>query len=424
MNQRDSYGGFQQVIGRATGWFHLEEIHGRWWFVTPEGRGFIATGFNHAMLKWLNASYNREHWKDVLEHPELYDKMVIDDAKNWNMTMLGYGGLRAKGRFPYAYRITFPGVSNWMLQAEFPDIFAPEFEQQCASAVERDTAGFTEDSYLIGYFFNDCPEWPILDRVSKRRPLNWINAIKSMGPQSAGKQKYVELMRERHGSIESFNAVYGTAFPSFDDVLASQDFIFEVANDDSIRRADDEAFLSLMAERYYSITVDAVRRADSHHLILGEIFDGNRGIPPQVLDAAAKRIDVISTQYYGFFNEQAPNLARWHEASGGKPILLADSCFNCLDQPLPEVVSPRMRNQEERAVAFERYARQALAVPYIVGWIWCGYIDGSNEVEARRQHQGIKDAWGRPHEPLSSTMTRTFERTYELAMQASSPHHN
>ena len=33
----DAYGGTTQLRGKSTGWFHLEKLNGRRWFITPEG---------------------------------------------------------------------------------------------------------------------------------------------------------------------------------------------------------------------------------------------------------------------------------------------------------------------------------------------------------------------------------------------------
>ena len=42
--QRDAYGGWLKLKGRRTGFFHAEQIAGRWWLVTPEGNAFFAKG--------------------------------------------------------------------------------------------------------------------------------------------------------------------------------------------------------------------------------------------------------------------------------------------------------------------------------------------------------------------------------------------
>jgi hypothetical protein len=43
----DSYGGAIKIKAEATGYFRLQEIKGRWFFITPEGHGFIPLGVNH-----------------------------------------------------------------------------------------------------------------------------------------------------------------------------------------------------------------------------------------------------------------------------------------------------------------------------------------------------------------------------------------
>ncbi|MCX7013954.1 MAG: hypothetical protein NTW86_15615 [Candidatus Sumerlaeota bacterium] len=412
--ERDRYGGFLAVKSKATGYFRLEMVDRRWWFITPDGHGFIAVGFNHASPKFLEASYNREYWDKTLPTPQAFEEMAIADAKAWKMTMIGYGAVKPRGRFPYLLRVTFPGPSCWMPEPTYADMFSPEFEAACDSAARTTCTPAAEDPMLIGYAMNDVPEWPILGRVSKRRAMNWIDHIKSRGLDSPGKHAYVSLIRQRHGGIESFNAAYDTHFRSWDELIADGDFVYNVLLKPEIARADDEAFLSLMTDRYYEVGCQAIRRADPNHLLLGEILDGNRGLPREVLATARGRIDALSTQFYGFLKEQAPFLESWHRDSG-KPILLADSSFGMRTEALPEAVGPRLHSQEERAREFERYARQALGVPYIVGWIWCGYIDASAEVERRNQHHGIKDAWGNPHEPLSSRIAATYAELFDIA---------
>ena len=37
----DRYGGFLDINGERTGFFHTERINDRWWLVTPNGHGFF-----------------------------------------------------------------------------------------------------------------------------------------------------------------------------------------------------------------------------------------------------------------------------------------------------------------------------------------------------------------------------------------------
>ena len=38
------YGGFKGTKAKATGFFHVEKIEGKWWFVDPEGYLFFSNG--------------------------------------------------------------------------------------------------------------------------------------------------------------------------------------------------------------------------------------------------------------------------------------------------------------------------------------------------------------------------------------------
>ena len=40
------YNGYTRTHAKATGFFRVEQIDGRWWFVDPEGHLFLSTGIN------------------------------------------------------------------------------------------------------------------------------------------------------------------------------------------------------------------------------------------------------------------------------------------------------------------------------------------------------------------------------------------
>lgn len=42
----DTYGGFTDIKGEKTGFFHTQKIDKRWWLVTPEGHGFFGIGLS------------------------------------------------------------------------------------------------------------------------------------------------------------------------------------------------------------------------------------------------------------------------------------------------------------------------------------------------------------------------------------------
>ena len=47
----DRYGGWMKLAGTKTGFFHTQQIDGRWWLVTPEGHAFFSKGVDHVSYK-------------------------------------------------------------------------------------------------------------------------------------------------------------------------------------------------------------------------------------------------------------------------------------------------------------------------------------------------------------------------------------
>jgi hypothetical protein len=47
----DRYGGWTALKGKATGFFHTEQIAGNWWLVTPDGHAVFSKGVGHPRFR-------------------------------------------------------------------------------------------------------------------------------------------------------------------------------------------------------------------------------------------------------------------------------------------------------------------------------------------------------------------------------------
>jgi len=63
--ERDRYGGWKKISAEATGFFRIEKLENRWWFITPEGNVFMSTGMNHVDYK---EDYSPEFVRFVVGH--------------------------------------------------------------------------------------------------------------------------------------------------------------------------------------------------------------------------------------------------------------------------------------------------------------------------------------------------------------------
>ncbi|MEM3466370.1 MAG: hypothetical protein QW566_07875, partial [Candidatus Jordarchaeales archaeon] len=82
------------MSSRATGFFHVEKIDGKFWFVDPEGNLFISKGVNH--VNYLGdyapslgySPYNR-HIMEKYGSVERWVKETIARLKGWGFNTIG-----------------------------------------------------------------------------------------------------------------------------------------------------------------------------------------------------------------------------------------------------------------------------------------------------------------------------------------------
>ncbi|MHC4700125.1 MAG: hypothetical protein ACYTFQ_06075, partial [Planctomycetota bacterium] len=72
----DPYGGIKSVRSEASGFFRVDKLGGRWWFITPAGHGFISAGVNHV-------DYKGDYSKDFV-------RFVVSNLKDWGFNTIGW----------------------------------------------------------------------------------------------------------------------------------------------------------------------------------------------------------------------------------------------------------------------------------------------------------------------------------------------
>ena len=436
----DEFGGWKRLHLGGTGFFRVEKV-GRWWMVTPEGNAFLSLGVNHIHPDLLFQDYNREYWAEKLGYREkpythqgfeaspAYGKwlaMVEEDFGKWGFNTIG--GLSMINRcpkgIPYTVCVRFVDNCHWMKAEDisFPDVFSPAFAERCREIAKKQCAPRRDDPCLVGYFYSDTPILACRGAHAKEGLLyydnprgevpTWPRAIADLPADAPGKEVYAEFVRARYrGQIEDFNAVYGTSFGGFGELVAGRPPRDPVERERA--HSDEKAFLGKILGRLYSVLRDAVRKFDPNHLILGDRYNGNTELPDAAMTAMIPYCDVLSIQYYGHFAEQKADLEMAYRKTG-KPVLMCDSSFSTPSEEMPNPFGRWVEDQKQRAVAYEAYARAIFSGDYIVGWHWCGYVDRWKASQGFRQHSGIKDAFGKDYE-VAPAMARVNRDVYRIA---------
>jgi hypothetical protein len=87
----DQFLGWKGVVGQSTGFFHLEIVDRRWWFITPEGHGFLSLGINHIDSTALKFPDNLHLWKGKYAEEDTFIKQgVRTDLVAWGFNTVGW----------------------------------------------------------------------------------------------------------------------------------------------------------------------------------------------------------------------------------------------------------------------------------------------------------------------------------------------
>lgn len=116
---------------------------------------------------------------------------------------------------------------------------------------------------------------------------------------------------------------------------------------------------------------------DGSHLIFGDRYDGNRGIPEGVLEAMEKFVDVLSAQYFrepaqGYRKVMVQECDGWQKLCG-KPVLVAEIGNWCATEMNPQRKSA-LDGHEERGRDYGGTVGLLMNQKWCVGVHWFGYV--------------------------------------------------
>jgi hypothetical protein len=192
------YGGFLDARTKATGFFRVEKIDDRWWFVDPEGYLFFSAGVtcisnrcnlarvqgreyiytalpdndimatarrggtattqapvNPSFYTWnLHRRFGPDWFEKWIDHTILrMESWGLNTIANWSDASIGQSG-----RMPYV-----ANISGWGIAANtmgLPDVYVAGYAAMVDAAAARQCAPLKDDPYLLGYFIGNEQPWP------------------------------------------------------------------------------------------------------------------------------------------------------------------------------------------------------------------------------------------------------------------------
>ncbi|MBD3180940.1 hypothetical protein GF312_01540 [Candidatus Poribacteria bacterium] len=208
-----------------------------------------------------------------------------------------------------------------------------------------------------------------------------------------------------YGNLEKVNKAFETDFNSYDELI---DAFYNKPSGESpvveeIKKVESK-FLEKVAEQYFKVCNEAIKKYDPNHLILGCRFAGYA--PTEVVKAMKNYVDVVS---YNNYSKTAP-LERLEEIYKitGKPIMLTEFSFKAMDSGLPNTkgAGSPVETQQDRADLFDGYVTALMEQPYMVGFHWFEHADEPAEgrFDGENSNYGLVNIKDETWEILTSRM--------------------
>ncbi len=408
----------------ASSYFTVEWRDGRAWFKTPSGKPFISMGVN-AIGDQSYRAPNDNYYNPVKNQFDgdkaAWIKEVFLRMKEWHFNTVGAWSDEdlEKKKVPYTHELYIARGNPWedVLNSVFSDAFVKRVKENAQKAAE-----YKDDPNLIGYFLdNELPWWGDYGWKTdgQKTLLERYAAINLECPDKDALKAFFEDRYDK--DIDNFNAVWETHLKSFEDLDSAQTLIPRTKK----QKADANAWAGMVAERYFAVTTEALKKIDPNHLILGVRFAGE--VPWEVVDACAKYCDVVSVNLYQRSGDFDTKLFDNFYARAKRPILVTEYSFaaeeNQSGDPNKGGADVRVPTQADRAEHLDRYAHQSLNLPYIVGLHWFEWSDESPQgrFDGEACDYGLVDIHDKPYTLLTEKHTALNLLAADLHKNSTSP---
>jgi hypothetical protein len=270
-----------------------------------------------------------------------------------------------------------------------------------------------DDPRLIGYYTDNEIGW--WNGILFKMTLEQVST-------SGQRQRLVELLKQAYRN--DWSELLRDFEPAPDvgswQELEQHGAIFLRPGGNGIRV--ERQFLGILAERYYSLVHDIVRKYDRRALILGDRFPSF--YYPEVARACAPYVDAVSSNLKATWNDGS--FARFYlqtlHGLTGKPLFVGEFYISARENHSGNQNShgiyPLVATQKERARAFRNILQALVKTPYVVAADWFQYFDQPRHgrFDGENFNFGLVDIHDRPYEALTSTVA-----SFDLASLRSQP---
>jgi hypothetical protein len=376
-----------------------------WWLVDPQGQPFFSLGvcvFNQGSRKDeydpAKPSYA------ALRHYDGPDSWADDSLlrlKSWGFTTVGgwsdYPTLRqSRENDLWTTSVISLGArsgSPWF------DMWDDKVVRRIHELAAETITPLRTDARTIGYYSDNEIGWwnAILWKMTLEQPAT-----------SGQRQRLIAQVRESYDGdwnrlLKDFEPQNASSWQELD--RAGLLWLRPGAGGIGAMRR----FLSMVSDRYYALMREAIHKQDPDALYLGDRYQSF--YYPELAQAAARHVDVVSTNFNASWNDGAFIRSYFDTlyALTMKPIIVSEFYMaadeNSSGNRNKVGGFPTVADQRERAAALSTTLRHFVRLPYLVGADWFQFYDEpphGRKLDGEDYNFGLVDIHNRPYADVTA----------------------
>jgi len=395
-NKLCKYGGDAKSKHKATGFYRTEKHNGRWMLIDPDGHSFIVAAVNsfrqgkspNNEKAFLQKFGTVEKW--VAASIQAFQQLGFNTAGSWSVTepIIAYNKTTKN---PFAYTTQLNLLSGYTREAKKKNperkegpvlsfILDPAFADYCDEQAKK-LAATRNDPNLLGHFS---------DNEIAFMHTEFSNILSKTDPADRCKAAALKWMKDKN------------------------------VNEKTISRDQKEEFIGWLTGVYYKTVANAIKKYDPDHLYIGSRLHSSAKNNRHLFAAAEPYIDIISINYYGYWQPLQKHMAEW-AAWSSKPFFITEYYTKAEDSGLPNISGAGwlVKTQTDRGIHFQNFGLELLQAKNCVGWHWFRYQDNdpadpTADPSNNDSNKGIVNTVYEVYEKLGAYMKKLNDNKYQL----------
>jgi len=395
------YGGYLQKQVKGAGFFRVEKVDGRWWFVDPDGYLFLSVGVDcvnpggggnardldkrEGMFKQLPPDQFRESYRkrEVASFGlwNLYRRygddfkekacdMVVKRMNRWGLNTIGnWSSPNVYNLNRIAYTQQLRDLSMERKLMGLADVYAPGFTAHMDSAMKSYLPANKNNPWIIGYFVGNEPSW-----LGQEARLCDLILQGDDCPIKAELEKFLK---------------------GGDTPQRKKEFIYQTF-------------------RIFLQTVKStMKRYDPNHLNLGIRFGNLAELDEELMGICHDSFDILSFNCYSLMPDKETMDHAFKVTD--MPMIIGEYHFGTVDRGMSQALW-QVNSEQDRGLAYRYYTENAFAHPGLIGtayFQWCDE-DLTGRGDGENYNCGFVDVTDRPYQYQVDAVMKTAKRLYNI----------